>query len=88
MVLTKDEFKFMMTDADSGMAMSDDAVEFLEKQGYKSTKTMVDLKDGTIDALFKSATYSQWIKDPKKPSQKIKGLGRKAQEVCERVTVL
>ena len=59
MVLSKEEFEFMMTDAAKGMAMSDGAVEFLEKQGYKTISTMVDLKDETIDALFKSATYSQ-----------------------------
>ena len=71
MVLSEQEFEFMMTDAAKGMAMSDGAVEFLEKQGYKTIETMVDLKDETIDALFKSATYSQWTTNSR--GQQIKG---------------
>ena len=73
MVLTNNEFEFMMTDVHKGMAMSDDVVAFLEKQGYQTISTMVDLKDETINALLKTASYSQWIQDPKKRGQKIKG---------------
>ena len=60
LTLTEAQIAIVWTDDDTGMAMSDEAVEFMAKQGYSRLESLKDLNDDLIEALEKKASQSQW----------------------------